>query len=369
MKKTLRIFAFGGNEVAPTGVTDSRTGKPIVADIPLQWVRTAETCRFVADIIEAHPDDLFILTHGNGPQVGNIFLRSEYSRPIMPPIPLDVCGADTQGAMAYMLGQLDNELQMRGINKKICGVVTQIVVDEKDPDFKTPSKYIGPAYTKEKAMHFKETEGWDVKLYKKDDKGEEIWRKVVPSPVPRYIVELAGVQAVLDAGMIPVTVGGGGIPVVEVEPEIKDGKEIYKSNYGVNFTRPHKPGRNRAPVYRGVEAVVDKDLASALLGTSLMKEARAKGIDLDVSLTIFTGEDGAKLNYQKPDQVDLRRLTLKEAQEIYDRKPCPFPAGSMGPKIKAAIEFIKGGGSVAYIAKTELFEKTLEGKAGTTLVP
>ncbi|MFA5160713.1 MAG: hypothetical protein WC421_00550 [Elusimicrobiales bacterium] len=369
MKRTVRIFAFGGNEVAPVGEIDPKTGKPVAPGIPLQWQKTARTCRFVADIVEKHPLDSFILTHGNGPQVGNIFLRSEYSRPILPPLPLDVCGADTQGAMAYMLGQLDSELRMRGIDRKTCGVITQVVVDENDPDFKTPSKFIGPSYTKEKAHEFAKTEGWVVKLYKKDARGGEIWRKVVPSPVPKYIAELDGVQAVLDAGMIPITVGGGGIPVVEVRPEIKDREEIYRAGYGVVFRRKHKPGVAPAIVYRGVEAVVDKDLASALLGASLMKTARARGHEINVSLTIFTGEDGAKLNYQQPDQVDLRRLTLKEAQELYERKPCPFPAGSMGPKIKAAIEFVKNGGSIAYITKTELFEETLKGKAGTTVTP
>ncbi|MDD2772710.1 MAG: hypothetical protein PHP45_03330 [Elusimicrobiales bacterium] len=369
MKKTLRIFSFGGNEMSPTGQVDRRTGKPIVPDIALQWVKTAETCRFVAGIIEAHPEDLYVITHGNGPQVGNVFLRSEYSRPILPPIPLDVCGADTQGAMAYMIAQLNNELQMRGITKKTCGVVTQIVVDEHDPDFQTPSKYIGPAYTKEKALEFREKEGWLVKLYKKDEKGAEIWRKVVPSPVPRQIIELDGVQAVLAAGMIPVTVGGGGIPVVEVQPEVKDAEEIYRANYGVVFRRKQVPGRKPAPVYRGVEAVVDKDLASSLLGRSLLESAGKSGVELEVILTIFTGEDGAKLNYQQPDQRDLRRLTLSEARALYDRTPCPFPPGSMGPKIKAAMDFIGGGGLVAYITKTELFESTLQGKAGTTIVP
>lgn len=369
MKKMLRIFAFGGNEVSPTGITDPKTGKQIIPDIAMQWQKTADTCRAVADIMEKHPNDMYIVTHGNGPQVGNIFLRSEYSRKILHPVPLDVCVADTQGAMAYMMAQLNNELSSRGISKKTAGLVTQIVVSKDDPDFNNPSKYIGPAYSKEEALALKEKEGWHVKCYKKDDAGKEIWRKVVPSPVPTDIVEIEAVESMLKAGLVPVTVGGGGIPVYPVKPEVAGGEEVYKCNYDVTFKREHKNGAAPATVYTGVEAVVDKDLASALLGVLLLKRAKARGEELEVSLTIFTGEDGAKLNYQKPDEVSLRKLTLKEIEDIYNRKPCPFPAGSMGPKIKAAMEFVRGGGNVAYIGKTELFEATIKGQAGTTIVP
>lgn len=355
-KKTLRIFAFGGNEVSPTDITDPKTGKTIVPDIALQWQKTADTCRLVADILEAHPEDLFILTHGNGPQVGNILLRSEYSRDILHPIPLDICGADTQGAMAYMLAQLNNELSVRGINKKAAGIVTQVVVNRDDKGFKDPTKFVGPAYTKEEALKRKEENGWDVKLYKQNAKGEEVWRKVVPSPEPTDIVEIEAVEALLKAGMVPITVGGGGIPVVEVAGR----NGLYATNYGIEFE-----GGDNAKVYRGVEAVIDKDLASALLGTMLIKRAKERGEELDVSLTIFTGEDGAKLNYQKDNQVDLRKLTASEAEELYNEGN--FPAGSMGPKIKATIEFIKNGGTIAYITKTDLFEETLKGKSGTTI--
>jgi len=366
MKRTLRIFAFGGNEVSPTGLKDAK-GQAIVPDIAMQWQRTAQTCRMVADIIEQHPKEQFVLTHGNGPQVGNILLRSEHSRGILHMIPLDICGADTQGAMAYMMAQLNNELQSRGIAKRVGGLVTQVVVDKDDPGFKDPTKYIGSAYSRAEAMGFKEREGWQVKLYKKDTFGNEIWRKVVASPVPKDIVEIDAVEALLNAGIIPITVGGGGIPVIEVAPKVEGDKEVYDCNYSVSFTRPSKAGQKPMPVYTGVEAVIDKDLASALLGNMLYKRAKARGEDMDVSLTIFTGEDGAKLNYQKPNQVDLRRLTVAEAEKLYAEGH--FPAGSMGPKIKAAMEFVKNGGTVAYITKTELFEQTLQGKAGTTIVP
>ncbi len=364
--KHIRIFAFGGNEVSPVGLKD-KDGKAINPDIAMQWQRTAETGKLVADIFEKHPEDRYVMTHGNGPQVGNVLQRAEMCRPALPPLPLDVCVADTQGAMSFMLAQLNNELNIRGIDNIVAGIVTQVVVNKDDPDFKNPSKYIGQSYSPEEARQ-RIAEGWTMKLYKKDAAGKELWRRVVPSPVPVDIVEIDAIEALLDKGIVPITVGGGGIPVREVTPEVRDGKEIYTTNYGVKFTKPHK-GEKPLRMYTGVEAVIDKDLASALLGNMLLKRAKARGEEVEVSLTIFTGEDGAKLNYQKPDEKSLRVLKVSELEAIYNQVPPPFPAGSMGPKIKAVIEFVKGGGSVAYISKTELFEETLAGKAGTTVLP
>ncbi|MDD5209716.1 MAG: carbamate kinase [Elusimicrobiales bacterium] len=364
--KQIRIFAFGGNEVSPVGLKD-KDGKAINPDIAMQWQRTAETGKLVADIFEKHPEDRYVMTHGNGPQVGNVLQRAEMCRPALPPLPLDVCVADTQGAMAFMLAQLNNELNIRGIDNIVAGIVTQVVVDKDDPDFKNPSKYIGQSYTAEEAKQ-RTAEGWTMKLYKKDASGKEIWRRVVPSPVPVDIVEIDAIEALLDKGIVPITVGGGGIPVREVTPEVKDGRETYTTNYNVKFTKPAK-GAKALKMYTGVEAVIDKDLASALLGNMLMKRAKARGEKVEVSLTIFTGEDGAKLNYQKPDEKSLRVIKVSELEAIYNQVPPPFPAGSMGPKIKAVIEFVKGGGSVAYISKTDLFEETLAGKAGTTVLP
>jgi carbamate kinase len=367
MARTLRIFAFGGNEVSPSGMTDPRTGKPVNADIPLQWRRTAETCRAIADIVEKNPGDLALLTHGNGPQVGNILLRAEYARPLLHALPLDVCVADTQSSMGYMIQQLENELGVRGISKPVVTVTTRVVVDPGDPDFKNPSKFIGPSYSREEAFDRRDKDGWAVKLYKKDASGLEIWRRVVPSPEPKDILEVSLVEKALEAGMIPVAAGGGGIPVVPSLPRIENGFEVYPCRYGVDFRRAFREGRAPARVYTGSDAVVDKDLASALLGAILIRRARARGEDLQADLAIFTGEDGAKLNYQKPGQVDLRRLSAAQARELLDRSPSPFPAGSMGPKIRAAIRFAEAGGRAAYITRTELFERTLEGKAGTTI--
>ena len=144
--KKIRIFAFGGNEVAPVGMKD-KDGKTINPDIAMQWQRTAETGKLVADIFEKHPKDLYVITHGNGPQVGNIIQRAEMCRPAMFPLPHDVCVADTQGAMSFMMAQLNNELNIRGIDNILAGIVTQVVVNKDDPDFQNPSKYIGQSYT------------------------------------------------------------------------------------------------------------------------------------------------------------------------------------------------------------------------------
>jgi len=199
----------------------------------MQWKRTAETCKNISQIIEAFPNDSYVLTHGNGPQVGNVLLRSEYSRPILPPIPLDVCGSDTQGSMGYMIAQiLGNELRAKRISKPVVGIVTQVVVDKDDPGFKNPTKFIGPSYTKEEAMERAQKDGWAVKLYKKDEKGNEIWRKVVPSPEPLDIVEFDLIQSAIEQGMIPITVGGGGIPVIKVEP---DANGVFNCNYGITY--------------------------------------------------------------------------------------------------------------------------------------
>ncbi|MCK5429673.1 MAG: carbamate kinase, partial [Anaerolineales bacterium] len=344
--KKLRIFAFGGNEVSPSGLKDEN-GKAINPDIAMQWQRTKKTCEFVADIMKEHPQDTYIITHGNGPQVGNVLLRAEYSRPILPSLPLDVCGADTQGSMGYMMAQLlTNELKLRGINKIAAETVTQVLVDGDDPDFKNPSKFIGSSYTKDEAAKRKEQNGWNVKLYKRDREGNEIWRRVVPSPVPKTIIEIDIIEKNIEAGIIPICVGGGGVPVIEIKRE----SGIYNANYGISYQ-----SQDDVRLLKGVEAVIDKDLASALLGKLLLEKAKARGEEIEISLTIFTGEDGAKLNYQKPDQADLRKLNLSELEKIYFSEPCPFPSGSMGPKIKAIIEFLRFGGNIAYITKTDLF--------------
>ncbi len=366
MKKKLRIFALGGNEVSPTGQIDAKTGKFIIPDLPEQWKRTSDTCEILAKIIKDNPEDYYILTHGNGPQVGNIILRAEYSKPILHSLPLDVCDADTQGAMGYMLAQLTNSLRIIGVNRIVAETITRIVVDQNDENFQNPTKFIGPSYKKEEAKKIQKEEKHLMKFYKKDENGEELWRWVVPSPEPIDILEIDIVESNIKSGIIPIAVGGGGIPVKKVTPQVINDEEIYKCNYDIIYKRKFIPGQEPIDIYTGVEAVVDKDLASSLLGTMLIKKAKEKNEELDGELFIFTDVDGAKLNYQKPDQKDLRILSLQETIDLYDKNV--FPAGSMGPKIKAAINFLNGGGTKVCITKTEFYYETLKGNAGTTIV-
>ncbi|MBL6989770.1 MAG: carbamate kinase [Bacteriovoracaceae bacterium] len=366
MGKLLRIFALGGNELSPTDRVDPKSGELIVPDVPRQWRRAARTCRLIADIVQKHPDNHYILTHGNGPQVGNILFRAEYAREVLHTISLDVCGANSQGAIGYMLAQLSNSLKLRGINKIAAETVTQVIVDENDPAFLNYTKFIGPILCKEEIKE-KQEAGIEVKCYKKNDLGEKMWRRVVPSPKPKEIVEIDLIESNLLAGMIPIAVGGGGIPVKLVSPRIEKGEEIYECNHGVILNRPYVEGQKAAKIVSGIEAVIDKDLATALLGVQLIKRAKKRGEDLEGELTIFTDVENVKLNFQTPDEVDLTKLTLAELKGHYEKGE--FPPGSMGPKVEAIIKFLEGGGKKAYITKVRLFQETLEGKAGTTIVP
>ncbi len=360
MTKLLRLFALGGNEISPTGEINPKTGELIVPNVGEQWVRSARTCELLSSIVAKEPMHQYILTHGNGPQVGNILLRSEYSKHFLHTIPLDVCGADTQGAIGYMLAQLSNFLRLEGVNRISAETITQVEVDPFDEAFNDPTKFIGPALSKEEAEQKVKKDNWKVKLYKKAEDGREIWRRVVPSPEPKGIVEIEIIESNLIAGIIPIAVGGGGIPVERVK---MDGNGNYEARFGVKYKAN---GRDIA-IYSGVEAVIDKDLATSFLGTELIRRAHERGEKLEGEFTIFTDVDGAKLNFQKPNQIDLRHLSVDEAQKLYDQGK--FPGGSMGPKIKSAINFIRGGGSKAYISKVDLFLETLKGNAGTTIVP
>ncbi len=364
MKKKLKIFALGGNEVSPTGRVDHTTGKLLMPDIAEQWRRTAQTCSLLAGIIKENPDDYYILTHGNGPQVGNMLLMVEHAGQGNNILPLDVCDAGTQGSMGYMLSQLTNALRIEGIDRIAAETISRVVVSPNDPAFSNPSKFIGPSYTKEDALR-KVYNGYRVKFYKINGNGEELWRWVVPSPVPLEIVEIDLIENNMKSGIIPIAVGGGGIPVIKIEPRIENGFEIYDSNFGIIHKRIYSKENPPAVLYSGVEAVVDKDLASALLGTLLINRAGKNEIELDAELIIFTDVDGAKLNYQKPDQTDLRHLSVDEIKKLYEEGN--FPAGSMGPKVKAAINFIEGGGKKVMITKADLYYETLDLLGGTTI--
>jgi carbamate kinase len=260
-----------------------------------------------------------VVTHGNGPQVGFILLRSEMFKgsPFIPKLSLDVCVADSQGGIGYIVSNsLLNEL---GAGKVAC-VLTQSVVDVADPAFQHPSKPIGPAFSAEEATERRKLDGWTMV----EDSGRG-YRRVVPSPRPVGIVETPAIRALLEAGLVVIAAGGGGIPVVEEAPG----------------------------VFRGVEAVIDKDLASAYLAATL-------GVPL---LVISTGVDRVAVHYRRPDQRDLDRVGLEEVRGyLADGE---FPEGSMGPKIRAAIEFLERGGQEVIITSVGCLEAAIAGGAGT----
>lgn len=263
-----------------------------------------------------------VITHGNGPQVGDILLQQDLSKEYVNPLPLSVCDAQTQGQIGFMIQQVIlNAFQKSGIKKEIVTVVTQIVVDKKDPAFLNPTKPIGPFYTPGEAQEFK----------KKGIPMKEItyrsFRRVVASPRPKEIIEVEAIGELASRGMVIIACGGGGIPIT-----MEKGK------------------------YKPIDAVIDKDLASSLL---------ARGIGADIFL-ILTEVKNVFLNFGKSNQVALNSLKIKEAKQYL--KEGQFPSGSMGPKIQAAIEFVEAGGKKAIIAHLRDFSLALAGKAGTEII-
>jgi carbamate kinase len=303
-------------------------GNSLIRDREHQTVRDQfdaadETCVHIAEIVKQ--GWRVVITHGNGPQVGFILLRSELASNVLHTVPLDSCGADTQGALGYMIQQLlGNKLSQVDSDVPVVTVVTQVIVDADDPAFEKPTKPIGPFYDEAKARRYEREQGWAVI----EDAGRG-WRRVVASPIPREIVELEAIRSLLQSGFVVVGVGGGGIPVV------RDGQARL----------------------RGVEAVIDKDYASSLL---------AAGLEADLFL-ISTAVEQVYLNYGKPDQRALDHLTVEEARAYLGEGH--FPPGSMGPKIRAVIEFLERGGKEALITSPENLARALHGETGTRITP
>ncbi len=311
--RKLAVIAIGGNSLIKDKAHQT------VED---QYQAGAETCHHIADMIQSGWQ--VVVTHGNGPQVGFILRRSELSRHELHEVPLDVCGADTQGAIGYMLQQnLYNEFLQRGLNQHAVTVVTQTEVDAADPAFQRPSKPIGSFMDEAEAMR-RRADGWSVV----EDAGRG-WRRVVPSPRPQHIIEADAIKQLIQGGFTVVAVGGGGIPVVTDEA-----------------------GR-----VHGVAAVIDKDHASSLLAS--LVGARV--------FIISTAVDRVALNYKKPDQRDLASLTESEARQYLAEGH--FAAGSMGPKIEACLAFLERGGGAALITSPEHIAGALRGASGTWIVP
>ena len=312
MKSSLAVLAIGGNSL----IKDKKS-----IALQDQYEAVKETSRYIADLIE-HGLHL-VITHGNGPQVGFIYRRGELARHELPLIPLDICGADTQGAIGYMIEKaLLNEFRRRGLAKKISAVVTQMLVDRDDKSFQNPTKPIGSFMLKEEALANRSEYGWDIM----EDAGRG-FRRVVPSPIPREIIELDAIKLLVQGGYIVIATGGGGIPVV----------------------------RNEEGDLEGVEAVIDKDLGSSLL-------ARNLGAD---TFIISTAIDEVYLNFGEKDQKPLRQATLSEIKVFLEEGH--FKPGSMKPKIESIIEFLEHGGTKAIITCPENLLEAYKGASGTTI--
>jgi carbamate kinase len=315
MAKKLAVVAVGGNSL----IIDPK--KVSVED---QYVAAAETTKHIADMIEAGWD--VAIGHGNGPQVGFILRRSEIAAKYegMHEVPLDVCGADSQGAIGICCSRRCRMSSKAWIQKSVATVVTQVKVDKNDKAFKNPTKPIGSFMEEEEAKKREKEMGWTVV----EDAGRG-WRRVVASPIPQEVVEIEPVRALLGAGVVVVTVGGGGIPVVD------DGK-------GGNV---------------GVAAVIDKDYASSLLATL---------INADIFI-ISTAVEKIAINFGKLDQKWLDRMTLSEAK-AYLAEGTHFAKGSMAPKIQAIINYLEAGGKEALVTNPENIGRALRGETGTRIV-
>jgi carbamate kinase len=317
MEKKVAVVAIGGNSL----IKDKN--HQTVED---QYLAAKESCHHIADMIESGWD--VAIGHGNGPQVGFILRRSEIAHKVegMHEIPLDVCGADSQGAIGYALQQnLQNEFKKRGVKKPVATVITQVRVDENDKAWKNPSKPIGGFMDRAEAKQREKDLGWNVV----EDAGRG-WRRVVASPIPQEVVEFSAVKDLIDCGVVVITVGGGGIPVV----------------------------RNEQGELVGASAVIDKDYASSLLARELQADL----------LLISTAVEKVALNFGKPDQKWIDKMTLAEAKQ-YLAEGTHFAKGSMAPKIQAIIWFLEAGGKQALITNPENIGRALRGETGTWIVP
>jgi len=316
-EQKLAVVAIGGNSLIKDKAHQT---------IEDQYLAAKETTFHIADMIEQGWD--VAIGHGNGPQVGFILRRSEIAAKVegMHEVALDVCGADTQGAIGYALQQnLQNELYQRDIKKKVVTIITQVLVDKDDAAFKNPTKPIGGFMDEPEAKRRETEQDWTVV----EDAGRG-WRRVVASPMPKEIVELETVETLLERGIVTITVGGGGIPVID-------------------------PGDGN---YKGVAAVIDKDFASSLL---------AQNIKADL-FVISTAVEKVALNFGKPNEKWLDKMTLAEAK-AYLAEGIHFAKGSMAPKIQAIIWFLENGGKQALITDPQNIGRALKGETGTWIVP
>ena len=309
------VFAFGGNALIDIEGQSSYS---------TQVAKTVKICRELVKVIKSGYK--VVLTHGNGPQVGNLLIQQESAIDMVPSMPLEVCGAMTQGQIGYMLAQnIRNLLYKNVVDRPVVAVITQVVVDKTDLAFGDPTKFVGPFYDKNKAQKLMREKGWKIK--KDSNRG---YRREVPSPKPIDIVEKYEIAEMIKRNFIVIACGGGGIPVI----------------------------REMNGDLRGVEAVIDKDLAAEKLATLIGAE----------ELVSITPVEQVSLNFGKPDQKNIKRMTKAEARRYLEEGH--FPPGSMGPKVEAAIKFLEDGGKRAIITSAQQAYRALRRRdGGTEIIP
>ena len=307
------LVSLGGNAILKHGQRGT---------VEEQEENVQNTAKHLASILRR--GERLAITHGNGPQVGNILLQNEMAKEKLPPMPLDVCGAESQGMIGYMFQRaLRSELESGGPKLAVVTIVSQTLVDAEDPAFKNPTKPVGPFYSANEAKQLRESKGWHVV----SDSGRG-YRRVVPSPTPLDILEKETIIRLFETGTVGISVGGGGVPVI----------------------------REKNGTIRGVEAVLDKDRTAALLAKTL-------GVE---TLLILTDVEKVFVNYGKPDQRALDRVTVQDCKKYLSEGQ--FPEGSMGPKIESTVSFLSGSsGRRVVIASLEMAEEALRGTAGTTI--
>lgn len=308
------VIALGGNAISPKGELDT---------IANQFRNTRKSCVAIMNFIKQGYH--LAITHGNGPQVGNALLRVEMASDKAPRLPLGICDADTEGGMGYMIEQsLQNSLIQAQMDRDVVTIITQIIVDADDPSIQHPSKYIGGWYTKDEITRLAKKFGWQIKEI--PGKG---WRRVVPSPFPRKIINRKAIKHLVDLGIIVIAAGGGGIPVYIMENGL----------------------------YEGFDAVIDKDLASSVLARDIGAQ----------EFFILTDVDQIAINFGKANQEFIDTIRLDDLKALLGEGH--FPAGSMGPKIQAAINFIENGGKTVIITSLETAQESLESGKYTRITP
>lgn len=313
MKKgPITIISIGGNTLIRKGEKGT---------IEEQFKHMEECMGYVVKV--ASENKQVVITHGNGPIVGNIVIRNEAAKDIIPPMPLYICNADSEGGIGFMIQQsIYNQFKKLNIKRSIVTIVTQVLVNKDDPAFSNPTKPIGPFYTKVEAEKIQKEKSWTI-----GEDSNRGYRRIVPSPKPLKVIEAGIVKMLAQEGVIAIAAGGGGVPVIQT----------------------------RNGNLQGIDAVIDKDLATAVLAKEIGAETF---IDL-------TSVDRVYINFGKPNQIGLDRLTVSEANKYLAAGE--FAPGSMGPKIEAAIEFLEAGGKEVIISTPELLELALKGKAGTRI--